>query len=315
MGASHSKPPLVAALVGSDLFLQLTALSEMLRLLPPDAQRTDLDGQSAELAEVLDEVRCFAMFGGAKAVVLRNADEWIKRYRSQLEDYLEAPCDSALLILRFEKLPSNQRIYKLIQKVGRIEDCNAPKDVTRWITERGKSAHQLAVAPEAARMLADHIGNDLGRLDNEMAKLALTCNGKLDAQSVRETVAFQREREMWDMTNALASGDRAGALCRWRQLVQLESSAEFRAVTWLGMWLENVRKALPLIARGESAWAIGQALRIWPKELQQPFVETAKTLGRDGLERALDLLAEIDYQTKTGVGDAVENIERFILVV
>ncbi|HUB23946.1 MAG TPA: DNA polymerase III subunit delta [Tepidisphaeraceae bacterium] len=314
MASGPSKPPLVAALVGSDLFLQLSALSEMLRRLP-DAQRTDLDGQTAELADVLDEVRCFAMFGGAKAVVVRNADEFIKRFRPQLEDYLESPSDSAMLILRFEKLPSNQRIYKRIQKIGRIENCDAPRDVTKWIVDRGKSEHRLTVDPEAARMLADHIGNDLGRLDNELAKLALTSNGKVDAGSVRQTVAFQREREMWDLTNALASGDRAAALRRWRQLVQLESSAEFRAVTWLALWLENVRKALPLIARGESAWAIGQALRIWPRELQQPFVDTARTLGGGGLERAMDLLAEIDYQTKTGVGDAVENIERFILAV
>ena len=50
-----------------------------------------------------------------------------------------------------------------------------------------------------------------------------------------------------------------------------------------------------------------------PREIQQPFIETAKELGRTGLDKALDLLAEIDYQTKTGVGDAAENVERFIL--
>jgi DNA polymerase III delta subunit len=36
-------------------------------------------------------------------------------------------------------------------------------------------------------------------------------------------------------------------------------------------------------------------------------------LGENGRKRALDLLAQIDYQTKTGVGDAAENIERFLL--
>ena len=36
-------------------------------------------------------------------------------------------------------------------------------------------------------------------------------------------------------------------------------------------------------------------------------------MGSAGVSRAVDLLAQIDYQTKTGVGDAADNIERFIL--
>src|ERR1700722_13193099 len=176
MAAAQSKIPPVAALVGSDCFLQLSALAELLRLLPPDAQRTDVEGETVELSDVLDELRTLAMFGGGKAVVVRNAEEFITRYRSQLEDYVEKPSDSAILILRAEKLPANQRIYKLIQKVGRIENCEAPKDVTKWIADRGRAAHKLNVAPDAARVLADNIGNDLGRLDNELAKLALACD-------------------------------------------------------------------------------------------------------------------------------------------
>ncbi len=117
------------------------------------------------------------------------------------------------------------------------------------------------------------------------------------------------------MTNELAAGRVAEALKRWRQLVQLDSSAEFRAVTWLTMWLENVRKALAMRKQGMNPFTIGQQLRIWPRELQQPFVKTAEMLGEGGLARGMDLLAEIDYQSKTGVGDAAENVERFLMSI
>ncbi len=43
------------------------------------AQRVDVDGEKAELAEVLDELRSFAMFGPGKLVVVRNADEFLSR--------------------------------------------------------------------------------------------------------------------------------------------------------------------------------------------------------------------------------------------
>jgi len=307
-------PKPIYALVGSDGLLQQEALQEILGKFPADVQRVDVDGETAQLADVLDELRSFAMFGSGKVVAVRNADEFISRFREQLEDYVASPSDSATLVLRLTTLPSNQRIYKAIGKTGDIVACQPPKDLKGWIVKRGQSHHKLTISAEAAELLADLIGDDLGRIDNELGKVALCSNStKISADDIGCSVAFQREREMWDLTNALAGGDPAEAVRRWRQLVQGDSSAEFRAVAWLCIWLENVRKGLAMLKRGDNAFTIGQALRIWPRDVQQKFVDTVKTLGEDGRKRAVDLLAEIDYQTKTGVGDAAENVERFLL--
>src|SRR5688500_10614226 len=124
-----AKPLPVYALVGPDPFLQLLKLGEVLRGLPGDAQRVDADGERAELAEVLDELRSFAMFGGGKVVVVRDADAFITRFREPLEEYVAAPSDSATLVLRLASLPRSQRIYKAIDKVGKVEDCTPPKDL------------------------------------------------------------------------------------------------------------------------------------------------------------------------------------------
>jgi len=306
----------VYALVGSDSFLQLEALSRLLASLPTDVQRIDLDGERAQLAEVLDELRSFAMFGSGKVVVVRDADDFISRYREQLEDYLAKPSDSCTLVLRVPSLPANQRIAKLIAKVGKIEACEPPKAAAlpKWIIDRARTVHKLKIAADAAQILADLVGDDMGRLDGELSKLALQVEGNVaTAADVTLGVAFQREQEMWDMTNELAAGRPSEALRRWRQLTQLDTSAEFRAVTWLGMWLENVRKALALRRKGVPAAAVCQQLRIWPREIQGPFMKTAESLGEHGVARALDLLAEIDHQSKSGVGDAAKNVERFIL--
>ena len=296
----------VYALVGSDSFLQLQTLAGILKQMPPDVQRVDVDGERAELADVLDELRSFAMFGGAKLVVVRDADALITRFREQLEDYVNSPSPSGTLVLRLNTLPATQRIAKAIAKVGKIEDCNPPKDVVRWIVDHGKSAHGVTLNPAAAQLLAELVGNDLGRLDGELAKLALQCDGgKVDAGQVTDCVAFQREQEMWDMTNELATGNVVGALRRWRQLIQLDPSAEFRAVTWLGMWLEDVGAVVNGGNTSKLTWK-------YKNRLNQ-FMSAAKSLGKNGHSRALDLLAEIDQQSKSGVGDAASNVERFIL--
>ena len=118
------KPLPVYALVGPDPFLQLMKLADVLRDLPKDAQRVDVEGERAELAEVLDELRSFAMFGGGKVVVVRDADAFLTRFREQLEDYVAAPSESATLILRLPSLPKGQRIYKAIDKLtaGQLDE-------------------------------------------------------------------------------------------------------------------------------------------------------------------------------------------------
>lgn len=307
MAAAAVKP--VYALVGSDSFLQLEKLREILRAMPRDVQRVDVEGERAELAEVLDELRSFAMFGGAKLVVVRDADEFLGRYREQLEDYCAKPSDSGTLVIRLASLPKSQRIYKAIDKLGGIALCEPPRDLVRWAVERARSAHGLTLAPDAGRMLADLIGADLGRIDNELAKLAIEHDGSKEpvtAQRVAAGVAFQREQEMWDLSNAMAAGDVTEALRRWRHFVQLDPSAEFRAVTWLGMWLEDVGCALRGAA-GKVAWKY--------KERLPQLITVSKRMGPAGHSHALDLLAEIDHQSKTGVGDAATNVERFILQV
>lgn len=301
-------PKPVIALIGEDSYLQLQRLSAISQDLGKGAARIDVDGERAELSEVLDELRSYAMFGGGKIVVVNAGDEFIKRYREQLENYVESPSDSAVLVLRLSSLPANQRIYKLIAKHGAIDKCEPPSDreLPAWIVSQAKKEHGVQIAPDAARMLAELIGADLGRLDNELAKLALQTDGKsIDAKLVSGNVAFQREQEMWEMTNALAAGKPAEAIQRWRQLVQADPSTEFRAVTWLSMWLEDVRAVVMKKDTSKLTWKY--------KDRFSQFMQNAQALGRSGLTKAVDLLAEIDKQSKSGIGDAAENVERFIV--
>jgi DNA polymerase III delta subunit len=306
-------PKPVYALVGDDSFLQLQELSKILREMPADVQRMDFDGESAQLAEVLDELRSFAMFGGDKLVTVRNADAFLKQYREQLEDYVAEPASSGVLVLRLSSLPASQRIHKFIKKNGQIIPCEPPKDLAGWAVAQAKSAQKVTLAPDAARLLAELIGGDLGRLDMEIAKLAINADGgKITLDTVSNNVAFTREREMWDLTNAMASGNTAEALRRWRQLIQSDPSAEFRAVTWLGIWLGEVGL---VVTEGPRSAGVNKLRWKYKGDAFDKFVAGASAMGKEGYAHALDLLTEIDKQSKSGVGDAAENVERFILAL
>ncbi|HEX8340460.1 MAG TPA: DNA polymerase III subunit delta [Tepidisphaeraceae bacterium] len=303
------------ALVGEDSFLQLQAIARIAAGLGDGVQRVDFEGESADLANVLDELRSFSMFASGKLVVLRSADEFITRHRAEMEDYVAGANASATLVLRCKSLPGNQKISKLIAKHGKVEPCEPPKDkeLPKWIVDRGKAVHGLAVDYGAAQLLADMIGADLGRIDNELAKLALTVEDKVGEADVGRSAVFQREQQMWQMTDELTAGRIDAALRRWRQLTQSDTSAEFRAVTWLAMWLEKAIKAHRLKRAGGNPFAIAKELRIWPAGNIEPLLRTAERLGDAGLSRSLDLLTDLDLRSKSGLGNAADNVERFIL--
>lgn len=301
----------VYALVGPDPFLQMQELGKLGKELPPDAAKLDVDGEKAGLADVLDELRSFAMFGSGKMVVVREADDFLSKYREQVEKYVASPSDSATLVLRLSSLPANQRIHKLIAKVGEVIKCEPPStaQLPAWIAHRAKTVHHATVAPDAVRLLADLIGDDLGRLDTELAKLSLQVEAgqPIGVDLIKGSVAFQREQEMRDLTAALAVGRTAEAVRRWHQLLQSDPSAEFRAVTWLAMWLEDVRDFLASPNSFKNSWKYKDDL---PK-----FKQTAQAIGNRNVGRLVDMLVDVDRQSKSGVGDFAGNVERFLVSV
>ncbi|MCC6239167.1 MAG: DNA polymerase III subunit delta [Phycisphaerales bacterium] len=309
----------VQALVGSDAFLQLREVENIASKLAPQTQRVQFDGESAEISEVLDELRSFAMFGSdSKIVIVRNGDELIARGRAALEKYVENPSPSGVLILRLNSLKKTERIAKLIEKNGQIVLCDPPRygALPAWIIQHARAAHQLTMEPAAAQLLAEMLGDNLGRIDNELAKLALKVQGdRVLVRDVEGDTAFQREQEMWDLTNAMATGQTTEALRRWRRLVQLDSSAEFRATTWISMWLEDVRKVLDADRAGQNPQAALPAFKYRDFRVKTQFVAVAKAMGYAGTARAINLLAMIDKHNKSGIGQPATNIESYIMLL
>ena len=310
--------PPVIAIVGADVFLQLEAIRDVFARMPKDADRVDLDGETARLADTLDELRSISMFGGTKLVIVRSADDFVSKFREQMEDYLEKPGDAGTLVLRVASMPKNTRLYKAIDKRGGIVACEPPKqhDLAPWIVARGRTAHQVKVNEDAARVLADLIGPDLGRLDNELAKLSLQVdNGILRADDIGGSVAFQREQAMWDLTDALTLGKSDEAVKRWRHLVVSDPSSEFRAVTWLGLWLEKAGRALSMKRMRMNAFAIGKELKIWPASNAEKLIATVERLGERRIADAVERLIDVDRKNKSGLGDPTANVEQFLLTM
>jgi DNA polymerase-3 subunit delta len=182
LAATTSTPPRpVCVLFGDEPFLKNQVL-EALRgaVLGEDdgefSSRTFL-GDDVEPRTVFDELATVALFGagGGRLAIVAEADGFVSKHRSALEDYLERPKHSGVFVLEVDSWPSNTRLYKHLAQHGLQIDCNVPDEprILKWLSQWAERTYQASLAPGAAERLLEVVGPQMGRLDQELAKLSM----------------------------------------------------------------------------------------------------------------------------------------------
>jgi DNA polymerase-3 subunit delta len=308
-------PPVVVAFGGDDglrgwVIAQLNQGTDI----------TAVDGETARWAEVQDDLATASLFsfGERRTVIVRNADNLVKNYRSELESYVAEPGTTSQLILELDSFPGNTRLYKSALKDQLLVQCAAPQigagrfprpdlpKIRGFINGFLAPRHQTKITGGAADVLVEMIGDDSSMLDTEIAKLAvhLPIGGTINEPLVRDVVAGWRGKTIWETTDAAASGNAAEAL---KHLDKLMSGGE-RAIALLPQlsWaLRRLGLAMAAIEEKEAAGnrcsprdgltAIG--FKGGPQDMTKAETHL-KQLGRRRAQRLLAWLLESDLRLK-----------------
>ncbi|MGA1393980.1 MAG: DNA polymerase III subunit delta, partial [Phycisphaerales bacterium] len=170
----------IVVLHGRELFLLWEwsrMLTERLREAHGDVGVVRFDGSNAPVADVLDELRSFGLLEPHKLVIVDDAERFlaVESKRRSLEQYAASPEEQATLLLRAGTWrPGN--FDKLVAKVGTIMKCEpvSEEKAIAWCIARASKRHEADLDREAASLLVERIGSDLGRLDGEIGKLAVS---------------------------------------------------------------------------------------------------------------------------------------------
>jgi len=335
--STAATPPIVV-IAGEELLLRNQHLAELQKTVFGDEDpgmghvrldATSLGGEA--LAAILDEVRTPSMFAPRKLVVVDPADPLFKKdaagsddptrmgNREILENYLESPVPdgSAILVLVVESWLKTTRLHKALDKMGGVRWAEPMKEyqVPAWITRQAREAYGKGIDPAAVERLADLIGPDLQRLDNELAKLSLyqPDSPAISLAAVDALVGFQHEQQIWDMINALASRDAQTALKKIDELWALDSKIEYTATGAVFSWIHQVLKARELVERRLPDAVIGKELKLWPPDRAQKVLQLARTWGLEGAARWSDAMLKMDMANKSSLGEPRRNLEKFVV--
>lgn len=310
----------VCALFGDQRFLMIETLHHLQQVGGESDELQVVKFQPSEVrwADLIDELDTQSLFGGGgpKLVILDEADQFITQNREKLEELTQRPGLSGLLVLLVTKLPGNTRLYKLVNEHGLAIDCNLPSSgngqqkktdearISKWISARAKQRHGLTLAPAAITLLKELTGSDLGRVDQELAKLALhvSAGETASAELVQTVVGGWRTETMWTAIDAALDGDAAASL---RMLDKLFRNEEV-PLALFGQFGWSLRRYVQVFHAVEAARLDGQkptlrtalaaaGFRDWEAAKAEARMQR---LGRAKLQLLGDWLLTADQQLK-----------------
>jgi len=301
MATAALKP--IYILHGEDAFLRDASRREIVAAAIGDADPQTCVAPfdaTAELADVLDELRTVPFLAPRRVVIVRDADAFVVAHRDALEKYLAKPSETATLILIVSSWRKATRLDKLVRKIGGVLNCSAPGrgTVGRFVTEAA-ARRDKRIDPDAAQLLAQWIGDDLAALDAEIEKLSLYVGRRasISAADVSAVVSATAGPAAFALTNALAAGDARKALATLDGMLTARGD-QFRVLGLITWHLRKAMQVQQLIAEGKSADAAMRACNVFYG--RREFLAMLRRRPAGALQEDFRRLIRADLGMKTG---------------
>ena len=271
-----------------------------------DFNETICYGADVDADTVITAARRFPMMAERQLVVVKEAQAM--RDLEKLAVYCENPLDSTVLVILMRGSSADKRkaLYKQCSKNGVVVESNAIRDyemaswISRYYSERG-----LEIAPDAAALLAEYAGTDMGKIVVETDKLLKNLpegETKVSAADIEKNVGISREYSIFELTKELSFRNGPKALRVASRLGQAVRFAMPMAVSALYTHFVRILKygALKEKNRYPDRTQVAAALQgVNPYFWKEYDAATANYPVRKAME-VISLLCDYDYKGKGG---------------
>lgn len=175
-----------------------------------DFNQTIIYGKDAELLSLVSELKGYPMMSERKLVVLKEAQDFTKL--EELESYFNSPVDSTIFVIayKYKSYDSRKKLVKLAEKQGVVFKSDKIKEYALgdWILKYVKTKG-YGLSSKACSLLVEFLGNDLGRIVNEIEKLSIILESgtTINEVHIEENIGISKDYNVFELTNSLAVRD------------------------------------------------------------------------------------------------------------
>ncbi len=264
-----------------------------------------LEGEAAtpEAAAAALNTMTFAI--GRRFIIVDGVERWKDKELDGLEAALGAiePETTIAFFAREEgrtKLPA--RLSAAVQRAGGHVEAEAtvkPWELPKWVLARAREMG-LALEPEAARALVQHVGERQQRLLRELEKLALEVgpSGRVDVEEIEALTAPSAERKAWALADALVAGEARAATSIYLAL-RGQGERVPGLLYWIAQRLRTAHDIAQGLEAGEPAAQVKRRLRMPPRAADR-LIADARRAGAGNLRAAIEETADLELASRGG---------------
>jgi DNA polymerase-3 subunit delta len=219
----------------------------------------------------------------------------------ELVNLLDKPVKSTILVFayKYEKLDRRKAFTKKVEKAGvlfestRLYDNKIPEWIATYLRNKG---YAIEIATTA--LLAEYLGNDLGRIANELDKLIINLKPgtRVNNDHVEANIGISKEFNVFELQKALGTGDVARAQRIANHFASnIKENPAVKTIAILYSWFSKLMIYHSLTDRNPNS--IAAALSVNPYFVKD-YQQAAQRYPKPRLDKVISLLHSYDLKAK-----------------
>lgn len=264
-----------------------------------------LYGKDIDAITIIDAARRFPMMASHQVVIVKEAQNI--RNIEELLHYTDKPLKSTILVInyKYKTLDKRKKLYTSVDKNGvvfnaeKLYENKIPDWIVKYLSPLGYS-----ITPDAGALLTEFLGNDLGKIVNELSKMIITLppnSKKITTDLIEKNIGISKEFNTFELQKALVARDvlKANRIIDYFEKNPKDNPFILTISSLFGFFQKIFTYHF---LKDKSKGSVAGALKINPYFVTE-YEVAAKRYSPAKLVEIISLLREFDLKSK-GVGNA-----------
>ena len=270
-------------------------------------------GDELDVGAVVDACLTPPFLIDRRVVVVRDVGRLVTADTPRLVEVIEDPLPSTVLVLVGGGGAVPGALTKAVTAAGRVIDVTTSKAAERkaWLHEHLRGA-PAKLEPAAAALLADHVGEDLGRVEGLLGALSAAYGegARVSAEDLAPYLGEAGNVPRYELTDAIDQGEPGRALVVLHRMFDAGGLVPVQVLATLHGHFANMLALDGEDVNGErdAAALLGTAPFVAKKALEQ-----SRRLGSARIAEAINLIAAADLDIRGKSGMSPETVVEILV--
>lgn len=271
------------------------------------------DGKGIDPAEIISLAETLPFFAERRLILIEDSG-FFKNKCDELADYLPNMPDTTCLLFVETEVDKRNRLYKAVQKYGRVTEFQLQDERTlmKWILGTLKKENKK-ITESTLQLFLERTGSDMENIHMELEKLLSYTIGRevITSEDVEEICTMQTTGQIFEMIRAIAEKKQRLALDLYYDLLALKEPP-MRILFLIARQFNQLLLVKSLTAKGMDRASVASKAQIAPF-IAGRLMTQAKSFTMQQLRNAVQDCVDAEEAVKTGRMTDVLSVE--ILIV